>query len=277
MSFSTYRQISLKLSFAEKAFLFALFFLRALTIRALIARLEIGRRVRFTELYHFILILILTATSIYSNFLSMNLITFILIYLVNEFVVWTLFDVLVESKVDALKGRRNAFRAFIWAVYSYVVIAWVFGIYFAASGDIGIMINGDWQVTHSIKDGIYFSGMTITTLGFGDYIIARNAVFTQLLTLLEPLIGILILAFYLAAFLSAISSDFVRPLFEIDYSNDIRTEDNELNQVLELGDQSTNQSYSVSIDLIQKIIGVVISILFLYLLIKQKYKKETLN
>lgn len=194
-------------SLAEKAAQTVLVVATAISFRGLCARLG-QRRVIATEIYQ-VLVLGLLVTLSFRPRLSSHVALGALVYLVYEIVGWSIFDIFVESKVSELHGRRSDLRSFLWAIYSYCVIAWAYGIYYWSSEQI--LDACGWPLPNAVT-GLYYSVVTITTIGYGDYTPAKDCVLAQLLVISEPLVGLVILALYFAVLVSAVSETFRRSI-----------------------------------------------------------------
>lgn len=189
-------------SLAEKVTLTLLVLLAEFSLRGVCARL--GRfRVISTEIYHASIIVALGILSI-ACAPQTTLALILLTYLVYEIVGWSLFNIFVEAKDTELRGRRSAIQAFLWVTYSYLVITWAYGLYYWFSQDI---INSSGKLLPTLQDGIYFSVMTITTTGYGDYT-PQSATITQVVVMTEPFVGLIILSLYFAVLVSAVSEIF---------------------------------------------------------------------
>src|SRR2546423_580488 len=121
-------------SATEKLFISLLIVLTCFSIRGICARAK--KRVFFTELYHFAVILTLAALSATYPIIPSIISFMVLFYIVIEIIIWTIFDIFVESKLPELQGRRNSLRAFLWAIYCYLVVIWAYALYFVISGKI---------------------------------------------------------------------------------------------------------------------------------------------
>jgi len=197
---------------AEKAFILFLYVLRCLTIRFYIALLPEKWRVPLTELYHLIvLVLLLIISKIHP---SKELVLGSLIYLSNEFVVWSLFDVLIEAREKRLQGRRNPLRAIMWVLYAGIVLMWINGIYFYISRDFGRHTDTGFISINRFSEGIYYSISNMFSLGIVQYEVAEHKDLSKLILILEPLIGLGILLFYLAVFVSGLSNVFAESIID---------------------------------------------------------------
>ena len=194
-------------SFAEKMVLSLLVISTSLSIRGLCARL--GRaRVVSTELYQAGILFLLLYLSIQQH-IPAKVALALLTYIVYEIVGWSIFDVFIESKTPTLQGRRSELTSFLWATYSFLTIAWAYGLFYAASGRI---VDSHGVPLPNIFAGVYFSVITITTIGYGDYSPAKDHPGVQLVIMSEPLVGLIVLALYFAVLMSAMSETFSRSL-----------------------------------------------------------------
>lgn len=188
-------------SLAEKITLSFFVLLAEFSLRGICARF--GRyRVISTEVYHASVILALSALSI-STVARPTFSLILLSYLVYEIVGWSIFDVFVEARTAELRGRRSAIQALLWAAYSYFVITWAYGLYYWSSQNI---INAGKPLP-TLQDGIYFSVITITTTGYGDYT-PRSGTTAQIVVMTEPFVGLILLSLYFAVLVSAVSESF---------------------------------------------------------------------
>jgi hypothetical protein len=194
-------------SLAERLVLSALLLATTLTFRGLCATL--GRvRVAATEAYQLLVVILLVLLSLGGR-PSPRLAFAVLAYLVYEIVAWSIFDVFVEAKLTGLHGRRSELRSFLWAIYAYSVLAWTYALYYWSSGQI---LDSDRSPLPNVVAALYYSVITITTIGYGDYAPARSSPFTQLVVMSEPLVGIVLLGLYFAVLVSALAEPFRRSI-----------------------------------------------------------------
>lgn len=176
-----------------------------ISLRGLCARM--GRlRVVATEIYQALVLVMLICLSRLTANHSVVVLS-VLCYLVYEIVGWTIFDVFVEANTADLRGRRSAIRALLWAAYSYLVTTWAYGLYYWTSRDVTLGSSKEALPLSSLQDGIYFSVITITTTGYGDYT-PRSGSVAQLVVMTEPFVGLILLSMYFAVLVSAVSESF---------------------------------------------------------------------
>jgi hypothetical protein len=190
-------------SLAERVVLTLLVLVTTFSFRGFCAYRGKGRVVA-TEIYQILIVVVLGVLSFRAQLLP-GIAFGVLAYLVYEVVGWSIFDIFVESKVADLHGRRSDLRAFMWGAYSYSIVAWAYGIYFWSTG---LVVDSCGRPLQSVITGIYYSVITITTIGYGDYAPSRDAALLQLVVISEPLVGIIVLALYFAVLVSAVAETF---------------------------------------------------------------------
>ncbi len=174
------------------------------TVRELCARFE-QYRVVATECYHLLVLVVFILLSCFGTSVPPWFVTVVAAYVVFELSAWSLFDVFLESRLRDFQGRRTTFRAFGWAVYAYGMVAWSYALFFLACGEI---TNADGRKLPHIASAVYFSITTITTVGYGDYSPATDAWLVQLVTVSEPIVGLVLLIVYVPVLISSISVEF---------------------------------------------------------------------
>lgn len=190
----------------EKLFLSALILATFISIRGLLTRWSTAA-LRATDLYHLCLLIGLVALSLRDT-LSPTLALVVLIYVVYETVAWTLFDLLVLLRFPTIEGEsRTPVRSVIWTAYSYSVLIWSYGLYYWSSGHI---VHSSGKRLSSGLTGVYFSAVTMTTVGFGDFTPMPERLGVQFLVVSEPFLGLLLLGVYLALLVSVYASAVLR-------------------------------------------------------------------
>jgi hypothetical protein len=104
----------------------------------------------------------------------------------------------IERETPRLPLRRSERIGFLAVGYVEIIVQ--FGIVHLVLQELTYENAYSKPFAHAL-DSIYFSGVTITTTGFGDY--APQSLVTRYATLYEAVIGIVFLALALAAYLSA--------------------------------------------------------------------------
>jgi hypothetical protein len=101
-------------------------------------------------------------------------------------------------------GLRSVNRAIILALINYLELTIGFAIIYAWSGAIS-------SHTHTLTgalEALYFSCITVTTLGYGDFSPSNS--FGQLLVIIETMMGIVLLVLVIGALVSGLSN--IRPI-----------------------------------------------------------------
>ncbi len=156
--------------------------------------------------YHIGLVITLIFLTIGVNYVPSWLVFFILVYVVAEILSWGVYDIFIGSRETVTEGPRSDFSAFVWIVYSYSIIVWLYGIYYFRSGKI---VGGpqDEALPHMVT-AIYYSAVTMTTVGYGDYSPAHDAYSMQIIAISETFVGIIMIALYLSVIISSASERF---------------------------------------------------------------------
>lgn len=188
-------------SLPERLLLSLLVFATFFSARGMFTRWN-GGIVAATDVYHLALALGLLITSM-GDKLPPSLALAILIYVVYEVIAWTLFDLFVLIRFRDLQGIRTAVRSFIWGAYCYMVVIWAYGLYFWSSGQI--LDSSKCPLPDGLA-GVYYSAVTIATVGYGDYSPATDQRTLQLVVATEPLVGLVIFGVYLALLVSVHAS-----------------------------------------------------------------------
>ena len=188
-------------SLPERLFLSLLVLATFFSARGAFTRWSFGI-VSGTDLYHLFLAFGLFAASLASQpppWLALA----VLMYVVYEVISWSLFDLFVLVRFPDLQGIRTPVRSFIWGAYCYGIVIWAYGLYFWSSGQV---LDSTDNPLPSGLAGVYFSAITIATVGYGDYSPAKKERVLQLVVATEPFIGLVIVGVYLAFLVSVHAS-----------------------------------------------------------------------
>jgi voltage-gated potassium channel Kch len=132
----------------------------------------------------------------------------VLAYLLYETVSWTLFDTFVLFRAYTFRTGRE-FRMFLWVVYNFLLLASAYAIFFWRSGKV---VDNCGHPLSGFTASIYYSVMTLTTVGYGDFHPARDAALVQLVVSSEPLVGIMLLVVYLGLLVGGLGGRFKTPV-----------------------------------------------------------------
>jgi len=201
-------------TFGEKLIILLLRSMRFLTAREVFTRFSRTTRAYLNEIYHLIVAIGLVILAIYYSRFQTGFIIVLLFYLTNETISWTLFDVLVEAHSPRYQGRRNPIRSSLWTAYSCLSICWIYAIYYVRSGDIGHFVDGKWEAIKKFGDAIYFSVGVFLTTNYGDLTPHPDRLFTKAILTLEPIVALIILAVYIAVFVSGLKMSWQPFVFE---------------------------------------------------------------
>lgn len=133
---------------------------------------------------------------------SHRLYAWIALYEITDIVTYRLYFICIKSQEDPWTPdtlRRSALLATI-NLFEVVV---AFGILYLHFGTVVLSSQGGKALTSGIS-ALYFSAVTILTIGYGDFIPADDR--TRCLVIMEALSGLLFLAFLLPALVSILSS-----------------------------------------------------------------------
>ena len=120
------------------------------------------------------------------------------IYLMAEMFVVTLLIILVDNYATE-KGIRSSYRSVILLAVGYLEIIVGFAILYIRFGTISFTSEPTKIITQPM-DALYFSTVTITTLGFGD--ISPYNETGRFLVMAETVLGITLIVFVLSIFIS---------------------------------------------------------------------------
>lgn len=109
--------------------------------------------------------------------------------------------ILFVDRYESDWGLRSINRSLILLLLNYGELIIGFAIMFLASKSIGM--GTPVRVVTSPGEALYFSVVTITTLGYGDIIPVSPK--GQALALIEPLCGFILVALVLAVFITGIT------------------------------------------------------------------------
>jgi len=99
--------------------------------------------------------------------------------------VYFLFDiVMVNTSISFVtKDPINKLRSFLFSFFTFTHIIVAFGIFYKFVQEQFVLRMCDSQV-------LYFSTVTITTLGYGDFVPEKSGTIAQMLVILEVLTGL---------------------------------------------------------------------------------------
>jgi len=109
-------------------------------------------------------------------------------------------SIIFVNKYDRKRGPRSINRSLLLLMFNYCEIIIGFAIFYLATRSIGYS-NCDRVITKPIE-ALYFSVVTITTLGYGD--MRPISWFGQGLALLEPLLGFVMVIIVIGVFLTGV-------------------------------------------------------------------------
>ena len=107
-------------------------------------------------------------------------------------------------------GLRSVNRAIILAIINYIELILGFAVIYVWSGSVSA--TGSCRVLSGSIEALYFSCVTATTVGYGDYI--PNGHLGQGLVVAEILMAVLLLALVLGALLTGVRD--IQPLRKND-------------------------------------------------------------
>lgn len=191
-----------ELSYLEKAVMITLVFLRSFSLSHIGgAFTKYITRSHFSESYVLGWFTLLSA--LLAFWPSAALAAFFAAYRIADGFIYRL-CVLFVDRYQQTWGLRSVNRAIILAMINYIELILGFAIIYAWSGSIS---KGS-QVLSGSLDPLYFSCVTVTTLGDGDY--KPSPGIGQGLVVAETMMGLILLALVLGALLTGIRD--IKPL-----------------------------------------------------------------
>lgn len=107
--------------------------------------------------------------------------------------------VLIHTSIVFLtRNPLNALRSVMLTVFSFVQLVLAFGVFYTLMKDCFEPVLGTWSA-------VYFSFVTVTTLGFGDIVPSDHGWIAQVTIVAELLTGLFFLVVLLAAFVNWIA------------------------------------------------------------------------
>jgi len=185
-------------TFPEKLLLGLLVICTFLSARGFFTRWSF-RALAATDIYHLLLAIFVLALLLWPTPPNAILAGGLLIYILYEVISWTLFDLFYLVHFDNIYGVRTTVRSFIWAAYSYVIIIWTYGLYYWSTK---MVLNAAGRELQDGLEGVYFSAITIATVGYGDYAPSSGQRFLQMIVATEPFVGLLLVGAYIALLIS---------------------------------------------------------------------------
>ena len=145
----------------------------------------------------FVLIAFIFIWIFYENNDSMKILSFILLFCYFSFITYFLFQDIVQSKKVNASVIFGAFAGYFLIGVLFFFIFSLLDFYYPDT------INVDTQAKTGIDHMIYFSFVTLTTIGYGDF--APISTLGQKVVILEGLFG----QFYIAAVMATIVGKFL--------------------------------------------------------------------
>lgn len=193
---------SYDLSYVERSVMVTLVSLRALSMSHFGSALPTYRaRSHFSENY--VVTWAASLGAILWVWPSSGISAFLAAYRIADGFVYRLCIIFVD-RYKASWGLRSVNRAIILALINYLELIIGFAIIYAWSA----AISSDSHTLTQSLEALYFSCVTITTLGYGDF--SPSNPFGQLLVIAETMMGIVLLVLVLGALLTGISN--IRPI-----------------------------------------------------------------
>ncbi len=192
-----YKKISL--SILEKAFMTVLIFIRSLSLVHISGFLSDYKiRSEISEFYvlawFFVLLWLL-----WHPFSSTAFLFVVVVYRIIDGLNYRLCIVFVD-RYQPRWGLRSLNRSLLLLMFNYCEIIIGFAIFYLATCSIGYS-NSNGAITRPLE-ALYFSTVTITTLGYGD--MRPISPFGQGLTLLQPLLGFILIVIVIGVFLTGV-------------------------------------------------------------------------
>ena len=177
------------------------FITRSITKRSITKR-SIIERSTINQLYVIIWLIILFVILILNAFLTPWLVTLIVVYRLIDIFIYRLYTIFVVRLIIPDKtgwDLKSLNRSLVSLFINYLEIIFGFASLYLVTDSVGY--NLDLSLS-SWVDALYFSVITITTLGYGD--IKPIAELGKWLTLLETMMGFILVVLVLGSFLAGV-------------------------------------------------------------------------
>ena len=127
---------------------------------------------------------------------------FVAAYVVAEMVIYRLYFLLVKSRDDKWSAIRLR-GSLVLAIVNMAEVVLGFGVMYQSFACIGM--PGEGAVILTSSSAVYFSLVTLTTLGFGDLVPLDDP--SRLLTASELVVGFVLLVFLIPVLISGLTEE----------------------------------------------------------------------
>ncbi len=191
----------LPLSPLECSFMTLLVLIRSISLKHLIAFAPKYKVASFlSEFYVFLRLIFLLLIFLFYNVIPICICYILVIYFLIDGLNYRLCIIFVD-RYDKEWGLRSLNRSLILLMINYVELIIGFAVLFLISGSVGFDKN---QIITLRSEALYFSVVTVTTLGYGD--IKPLTPFTRWLSITETLMGFILIVLVIGTFLTGIKN-----------------------------------------------------------------------